>query len=136
MKKLIKIVLLSFSTLIAIGVIASLGSASSATGTSITTVVEDTLSWDTQASSKAQQYLDYSAFSRSGLIDQLVFEGFDEAEATVAVDSLNVNWNLQAAQKAKDYLEYSSFSKSGLQDQLEFEGFTPSQASYGVASIG
>jgi len=38
------------------------------------------------AVSKAQDYLDYEAFSRSGLIDQLVFEGFSTEDATYAVD--------------------------------------------------
>ncbi|WP_405160654.1 Ltp family lipoprotein [Nocardia sp. NBC_01499] len=80
----------------------------------------------------AQQYLDYSAFSRSGLIHQLEYEGFSTADATFAVDSLNVDWNEQAAKSAKQYLEYTSFSRSGLIDQLVYEGFTRAQAEYGV----
>lgn len=89
-----------------------------------------------QAVAKAQDYLDYSSFSRSGLIDQLEFEGFSTQDATAAVDSLNVNWNEQAALKAQEYLDYSSFSRSGLIDQLVFEGFTQSQAQYGVSQVG
>jgi hypothetical protein len=88
------------------------------------------------ARSKAADYLDYSAFSRSGLINQLVFEKYSPADATWAVDHMTVNWNEQAAKKAKDYLEYSSFSHSGLVDQLTFEGFTPAQAAYGVSKTG
>ncbi|MFE9577344.1 Ltp family lipoprotein [Nocardia sp. NPDC006044] len=80
----------------------------------------------------AQQYLAYSAFSRSGLIHQLEYEGFSTADATFAVDSLNVDWNEQAAKSAKQYLEYISFSRSGLIDQLVYEGFTRAQAEYGV----
>ncbi|WFR74279.1 Ltp family lipoprotein [Prescottella defluvii] len=80
----------------------------------------------------AQTYLDMSGFSRSGLIEQLEFEGFSTGDATYAVDSLNADWNKQAARSAKTYLEMTSFSKSGLIEQLEFEGFTSAQAEYGA----
>ncbi|MEU0542322.1 Ltp family lipoprotein [Nocardia sp. NPDC005978] len=80
----------------------------------------------------AQQYLDYSAFSRSGLINQLEYEDFSTADATFAVDSLDVDWNEQAAKSAKQYLEYTSFSRSGLIDQLVYEGFTRAQAEHGA----
>ncbi|HLS78486.1 MAG TPA: Ltp family lipoprotein [Nocardia sp.] len=80
----------------------------------------------------AQQYLEISAFSRSGLIAQLEYEGYSTADATSAVDSLNVDWNEQAARSAKQYLEMTAFSRSGLIDQLVYEGFTYEQAEYGV----
>ena len=92
--------------------------------------------WDSQASDKAQSYLRHTSFSRTGLIDQLIFEGFDKAEATKAVDSLNIDWNAQAVAKANSYLSHTSFSKSGLTEQLKFEGFTSAQAAYGVANVG
>ncbi len=41
----------------------------------------------------AQTYLDMGGFSRSALIDQLVFEGFSKAEAKYAVDHIDANWN-------------------------------------------
>ncbi len=85
---------------------------------------------------KAEDYLDFMAFSRSGLINQLVFEGFSKSVATTAVDSLNVNWNEQAAKKAQDYLDMMSFSRSALIKQLKFEGFTQEQAEYGVKAVG
>ncbi|MEO3759049.1 Ltp family lipoprotein [Mycobacterium sp. B14F4] len=85
---------------------------------------------------KAEDYLDYTAFSRRGLIEQLEFEGFSTEDATFAVDHVAVDWNEQAAKKAEDYLDYTSFSRSGLIEQLEFEGFTPAQAAYGVAAVG
>jgi Host cell surface-exposed lipoprotein len=84
------------------------------------------------ARQQAESYLDYSAFSRKGLIEQLEFEGYSTADATYAVDNVTVDWNEQAALKAKDYLDYSSFSRSGLIEQLIFEGFTRAQAEYGV----
>ena len=84
------------------------------------------------AIAKAQDYLNYTAFSRSGLIDQLVFEGFTKTVSTFAVDSLRVDWNEQSYLKAQDYLAYSSFSLPSLIDQLVYEGFTEAQAKYGA----
>lgn len=84
----------------------------------------------------AEDYLDYSAFSYSGLIGQLEFEGFTTEDATWGTDKVGADWNDQAAKTARDYLAYSSFSHSGLVDQLVFEGFTPEQAAYGVGQTG
>ncbi|GAB2582649.1 hypothetical protein Aab01nite_60160 [Paractinoplanes abujensis] len=85
---------------------------------------------------KAADYLSYMAFSRSGLIKQLKFEGFSTKDATVGVDAQKANWNEQAAKKAQEYLDSSSFSRSGLIKQLKFEGFTTAQATYGVKKVG
>ncbi|MDR7083570.1 TM2 domain-containing membrane protein YozV [Arthrobacter ginsengisoli] len=85
---------------------------------------------------KAADYLEYTAFSRTGLIGQLEFEKYSTNDATWAVDRVTVDWNQQAAKKAKSYLEYSSFSRSGLVDQLLFEGYTSAQAEYGVSQTG
>ena len=84
----------------------------------------------------AKRYLDYTAFSYSGLIEQLEYEGYSTEEATYAVDNCGADWNEQAALKAQDYLDYASFSRSGLIDQLLFEGFTSEQAEYGVTAVG
>ncbi|MEX0768394.1 MAG: Ltp family lipoprotein, partial [Microthrixaceae bacterium] len=84
----------------------------------------------------ASSYLDFSAFSRTGLISQLEFEGYSTADAAWAVDDLNPDWNQQAAKKAASYLDFSGFSRSGLVDQLLFEGFTQAQAEYGVSTTG
>lgn len=84
------------------------------------------------ALAKAQEYLAYTAFSASGLVAQLEYEGFETAVAQNAVASLDVDWQEQAHQKAQEYLDNSSFSLSGLIDQLEYEGFTKTQAQYGA----
>lgn len=88
------------------------------------------------AKGKASDYLKFTAFSRTGLIDQLVFEKFSAEDATWAVDHMTIDWNDQAAKKAKDYLKFTSFSRPGLVDQLLFEGFTPEQAEYGASTTG
>lgn len=88
----------------------------------------------------AVSYLDYSAFSRSGLADQLLYEDFSAEDAEFALARLEaeggVDWNAQAAASAANYLEFTSFSHSGLVDQLVYEGFTPEQAEYGVSTTG
>ena len=81
---------------------------------------------------KAESYLEYSGFSRQGLIEQLEYEEFSSADATFAVDHVTVDWNKEAVENAESYLKYSSFSKSGLIEQLEYEGFTSAQAQYGA----
>ncbi|QXG76197.1 Ltp family lipoprotein [Modestobacter sp. L9-4] len=88
------------------------------------------------ARQKAQDYLKYSAFSRSGLIEQLQYEKFSLQDSTWAVDSLGVDWYQQAVKKGASYLKYSSFSRDGLIDQLEYEGFTHDQAVYGTTRNG
>lgn len=95
-----------------------------------------------QAIGPAEQYLGFTAFSRKGLIEQLssdAGEGFSVADATYAVDHIEVNWNEQAAKSAEKYLEMTHFSRSGLIEQLESsagEGFTHAQAVYGVTKAG
>lgn len=84
------------------------------------------------ALTKAESYLKHSAFSYSGLIEQLEFEGYSTEDATYAVDHCGADWKEQAVKKAKSYLKHSSFSESGLIDQLEYEGFTHEQAVYGA----
>jgi hypothetical protein len=88
------------------------------------------------AKRKAKSYLSFTSFSREGLIEQLVFEGFSSSISTKAVDSLKVNWNKQAGKKAKSYLKLTAFSRQGLLDQLLFEGFTQSQAEAGLRAVG
>jgi hypothetical protein len=41
--------------------------------------------WNTQAAKTAASYLRSSSFSRSGLISQLLFEGFTQAQADYGV---------------------------------------------------
>ena len=84
----------------------------------------------------ARSYLNYSSFSRSGLIKQLEFEKFSTSDAEFAVDYLSPDWYAEAAEAAAAYLRYSSFSADGLVDQLMYEGFTRDQANYGVKQVG
>lgn len=93
-----------------------------------------------QAIGSAQEYLDYSGYSRLGLINQLSNgEGFPADTAEKAVDSLSVDWNAEAAESAQEYLDYSTFSCDGLVEQLSSEygdQFTPEQALHGATAVG
>jgi hypothetical protein len=89
-----------------------------------------------QAVASAQSYIDLTPFSQSGLIEQLVFEKYSEADAQFAVEYIEVDWKEQAALSAENYLEMTAFSREGLIDQLVFEGFTEEQATYGVDQMG
>jgi len=90
----------------------------------------------------AKQYLSIQGFSRKGLIQQLssdAGDGYKVADATVAVDSLNVDWNREAVRSAKQYLSIQGFSCKGLINQLSSsagDGYTASQATYGAKQAG
>ncbi len=89
-----------------------------------------------QAIKQAESYMTFTAFSRQGLIDQLEFEGFSIADATVAVDHMEIDWADQAVKKAKSYLKYTAFSYSGLVEMLEYEGFSSGDATYAADHVG
>lgn len=76
------------------------------------------------------------AFSYSGLVEQLEYDGYTNKEATYGAENCGANWNTQASRRAKDYLDSMAFSRQGLIDQLEYDGFTHSQAVYGVEDNG
>lgn len=90
----------------------------------------------------AKQYLTVTGFSREGLIHQLSSDfgdGYEVADATVAVDSLNIDWNQQAVRSAKQYLTVMGFSCKGLIEQLSSSAgdkYTTSQATHGARQAG
>jgi len=88
------------------------------------------------AARTAKNYLDFSGFSRSGLIKQLMFEGYSESDASYGADAQNANWSEQAARSAKNYLDLSGFSRSGLIKQLMFEGYSKQEAEFGATANG
>jgi sorbitol-specific phosphotransferase system component IIA len=104
--------------------------------------IEDATPSQQNALHEAESYLQTSAFSEAGLIDQLSSEAgsqFPHADAVWAVEHLHVNWNEQAVKEAKSYLSTSSFSCQGLIDQLSSEAgsqFTLAQAEYAVHRVG
>lgn len=89
-----------------------------------------------QAVKKGESYLQLMGFSRSGLIEQLTFEGFAVEDATFAADHIAPDWNAEAAEKAESYIDLMAFSREGLIEQLMFEGFDQAQAEFGATSVG
>ncbi len=89
-------------------------------------------SGERNALADAKLYLEVMAFSYSGLIDQLEYEGYSYSEAKYGADNCGADWYDQAVLCAESYLEIMPFSRSELIDQLEYEGFTYDQASYAV----
>jgi len=94
------------------------------------------------AINSAKQYLEFQAFSKQGLIDQLASsygDGYSVSVATAAVNSLRVDWNAEAVLAAKQYLRNQSFSCQGLIQQLSSsfgDKFTLAQAQYAAQKIG
>jgi hypothetical protein len=88
------------------------------------------------AVAKAIDYLNYTAFSHDGLVTQLEYDQFSNADAEYGADNSGANWNAEAATKAKDYMNYSAFSRGGLITQLEYDQFTEAQAEYGANAVG
>ncbi len=88
-----------------------------------------------QAYKKALSYLDFTAFSYKGLIEQLEYEGFSTEDATWAADNCGADWTKQAKLKAKEYMDFTSFSFDGLVTQLEYEGFSNDEAVAGASEV-
>lgn len=87
------------------------------------------------ALSAAVAYLDYSAFSKQGLYDQLIFEEYPADAAQYAIDNISADWNQNALQTAKDYLDFTSFSDQGLYDQLIHDKYTPDEAQFAINNL-
>ena len=85
---------------------------------------------------QAKSYLDLSAFSHDGLIEQLEYEGYSTEDATYAADNCGADWREQSVKAAESYLDLSAFSRSGLIEQLMYEGFSKEDAEYGVTQNG
>lgn len=100
-----------------------------------TTQIPSATRGEQNALETAKSYLRVSAFSYSGLIDQLEYEGYTTTEATYGADHCGADWYDQAAKCADQYLDVMSFSRQGLIEQLEYEGFTYDQAVYGVDQV-
>lgn len=85
---------------------------------------------------KAQDYLVVLAFSKSGLIRQLEYDGFSKEDSQYAVSTIDVNWKEQAYRKGQAYLDIMAFSRDKLIKQLEHDGFTKEEAIYALDKIG
>jgi Host cell surface-exposed lipoprotein len=99
--------------------------------------------WDQQSVDAANGYLsEGQGFSEQGLLQQLTSsagDGFTEAQAEYAIDSLHPDWNAQAVDAAKGYMQMGGFSQASLIQQLTSsygDGFTQAQAEYAASKVG
>jgi hypothetical protein len=89
-----------------------------------------------KAVNSAQEYLRITSFSKKGLTDQLIHDGFSKSDALYGVNNCNANWYEEAKRSAKTYLKIIDYDKEELIKQLEFEGFAHDEAIYGVKQNG
>lgn len=91
---------------------------------------------------EARSYLEFMAFSRQGLIDQMSSaygSGYPLGVATWAVDAVGADWYAEAVKSAQSYLDLMAFSRQALFDQLTsaYGGqFTADQANHALAAVG
>ena len=83
---------------------------------------------------RARSYLERFDYSRDGLIEELIADGFTEAQAECAADTCGGDWMNNAGKRALacKNLGYSRISIVG---QLEYEGFTAAQAEFGADAV-
>jgi hypothetical protein len=103
---------------------------------------------ESQAIGDASDYLHMSAFSKSGLIEQVKYDGFSTTNATLGTTvaarrmarhkgiTVSLFWKREAVKDAKSYEQMGHFSRSGMIQQLEYDGFTQTQAVYGANHAG
>jgi host cell surface-exposed lipoprotein len=99
--------------------------------------------WDQQVVDAAKGYLSGGqGFSEQGLLQQLTSsagDGFTEAQAEYATNSLHPDWDAQAVDAAKGYMQMGGFSQASLIQQLTSSagnGFTQTQAEYAASQVG
>lgn len=99
--------------------------------------------WKQQAVDAAQGYLEMGqGFSYESLLQQLTSSagnGFSQADAEYAINSLHPDWDQQAVDAAKGYMQMGGFSRASLIQQLTStagNGFTEAQAEYAANAVG
>ncbi|WP_370248828.1 Ltp family lipoprotein [Nocardioides sp.] len=90
-------------------------------------------------------YLEFSGFSRDGLIQQLssaAGDGYPRKVAVFAVTTIEkqgaVDWKAEAVESARGYLDFSTFSCDGLIEQLSSaagDGFTREEATFAARKV-
>ncbi len=81
---------------------------------------------------EAKSYLEYWAYSRQSLIDELIDDKYPKEDAEFAVDHLNIDWYENAYLFAKEELSDYHYSLEELIEELKEEKFTDDQADYGA----
>lgn len=91
---------------------------------------------ENKAVEDAKTHLSIFGMSYSGLVDQLVYEGYTQEQAQYGASNCGADWNEQAVAAAKQHLAVMPMSRKALIDQLIYEGFTQEQAEYAANTVG
>lgn len=101
-----------------------------------TTAADSATANQRRAVDTAKNYLSFTHFSHSGLVNQLKYEGFTDEDAKYGADNSGANWMEQTVKSAESYLDIMSMMRAALIDQLIYEGFTREQTEYGATQNG
>lgn len=94
------------------------------------------IDWRKQAFKQAEYYLAADAYSKKGLIEELIVDEFAKEDAEYGVARTQTNWKEQAVSKAESYFDESLFqSKNDFIDYLKRVGFTEEETAYAVNRI-
>lgn len=82
----------------------------------------------------ASDHILHNPFSKKGLSEQLISEGYDPDVAVDVIGEMDVDWNEIAKDAAVRYVQYmgAEASVEGLDAQLTYEGFTEGEIKYAV----
>lgn len=154
MKKIIKFVIITVVTFIAMGFAGSLlfsvlliSSVNKAiddmTDTSDYTESSDEVNMDEMTLGQRNAY-EY-ALANIGMFNEskknirrsLEYSEYEEADIDYVMNNLEVDWNLVAVDAAKNYISSGSFSRDGIVSQLtsDYDQFTDEQAEYAINEI-
>lgn len=88
---------------------------------------------------KAMYYINNLALSKTGIIQQMKSEGYNEQELKEALNKLDVDWNEQAVKAANWYLSIykNNIDREMMKQCLEKnEGFTSREVEYALRKVG
>lgn len=91
--------------------------------------------WYDQAVLAAKDYVESYSYSRIGVIEELISDGFTKEQSIYGADNCDANWNTQALRMTKEYLEADSYSKLDLIRELESDYFTHEEAVYAAEHV-
>lgn len=86
--------------------------------------------------SAAANHMSLFAYSRSGLIYQLISDGYTETEAVNAADTCGANWYTNAVAAAGSHLSTMFYSRASMVSQLQYDGFSSDESAYGADNCG
>ena len=87
--------------------------------------------------STANDHMMFNPFSRAGLLEQMVIEGFNQDVTADVINELDINWMEKAVLAGERYVNYLApdATEDGMVDQLTYEAFTPGEINHAIESL-